>query len=168
MQTLDVISVNIWQILAALFNLLLMFLILKYFLYRPVQNMLDKRQSKIESDIAAAQEAKNAALADRDAYALKLQNAKQEAQGIVSAAVDTAAAREKELISEAKRKADGIVRQAEIAAEQERRKAEESIKEEIVVVSSLLTEKILEREVKRDDHQKLIDEFIRDFGEDDK
>ena len=39
-QSLDIISVNIWQILISLINLLLLFLIIKKFLFKPVQNML--------------------------------------------------------------------------------------------------------------------------------
>ena len=39
MQTLDVISVNLWQILASLLNLLILFLIVKHFLYKPVKTL---------------------------------------------------------------------------------------------------------------------------------
>ena len=35
LQTLDIISVNIWQILISLINLLIMYLILKKFLFGP-------------------------------------------------------------------------------------------------------------------------------------
>ena len=44
MQTLDVISVNLWQILISLINLFLLFLILKKFLFKPVKKVLDQRQ----------------------------------------------------------------------------------------------------------------------------
>ena len=42
MQSLDVISVNIWQIVISLANLALLFLLLKKFLYQPVKRMLAK------------------------------------------------------------------------------------------------------------------------------
>ena len=44
---------------------------------------------------------------------------------------------------------------------------EDTIKKEIVEVSSVLTEKVLEREVKDSDHQHFIDSFIESIGEDD-
>ncbi len=165
MQTLDIISVNLWQILASLGNLLLLFLIAKHFLYKPVRKMLDEREASIEGDYSAARAARDAAEADQKAYAERLQNAKGEAESIIHSAVETAGARERELVEEAKKKADGIVRQAQIAAEQERRKAEESIKDEIVSVSALLAEKMLSREVKPEDHKELIDDFIRTVDE---
>ena len=167
MQTLDIISVNIWQMIASLANLTLLFLVVKKFLYKPVKNMLENRQNTIDGDYAAAEEAKNQALEDQKLYAEKLQGAKAEADSVIKNAVDAANEREKEIISQAKEKADGIVRQAQTDAELERKKAEESIKKEIVEVSSMLTQKLLEREVTKEDHKNFIDSFIESIGDED-
>ncbi|MBO5935868.1 MAG: F0F1 ATP synthase subunit B [Clostridia bacterium] len=167
MQNLDVISVNIWQMLASLANLVIIFLLVKKFLYKPVKKMLETRQNAIQSDYDAARDAKNQALADKDAYEEKLRSAKAEADDVIKSAVNVASQREKEIIAEAKVRADGIVRQAENDAVLERKKAEDGIKKEIVEVSSLLTEKMLGREVSAADHQNFIDSFIESIGEDD-
>ena len=58
-------------------------------------------------------------------------------------------------------------RKAESDAALERKKAADSIKREIVEVSSALTEKLLEREVNTTDHKQLIDSFIEGIGDDD-
>ena len=47
LQTLDVISVNIWQILISLANLLLIFLILKKLLWKPVKKVMQQRQELV-------------------------------------------------------------------------------------------------------------------------
>ena len=47
-QSLDVISVNFWQILISLANLTILFLILKKFLYKPVTKVLTDRQNAVE------------------------------------------------------------------------------------------------------------------------
>ena len=167
MQNLDVISVNIWQMLASLANLVIIFLFVKKFLYKPVKKMLETRQNAIQSDYDAAQDAKNQALADKDAYEEKLRGAKAEADDVIKSAVNVASQREKEIIAEAKVRADGIVRQAENDVVLERKKAEDGIRKEIVEVSSLLTEKMLGREVSAADHQNFIDSFIESIGEDD-
>ena len=167
MQNLDVISVNIWQMLASLANLVIIFLLVKKFLYKPVKKMLETRQNAIQSDYDAAQDAKNQALAEKATYEEKLRGAKAEADDVIKSAVNVASQREKEIIAEAKEKADGIVRQAENDAVLERKKAEDGIKKEIVEVSSLLTEKMLGREVSAADHQNFIDSFIESIGEDD-
>ena len=167
MQTLDVISVNLWQMVASLANLLILFLIIKYFLYNPVKNMLINRQKAIEGDYAAAKDAREKAESDQKAYEEKLTDAAHEAENVIKAAVSTATAREKEIIADAKEKADGIIRQAQSEAELEKKKAEDSIKREIVTVSGALASKMLEREVNTDDHRKLIDSFIEGIGDED-
>ena len=48
MQSLEVISVNVWQILISFLNLTILFLIVKKFLFKPVNNMLAKRQSELD------------------------------------------------------------------------------------------------------------------------
>ena len=167
MQTLDIISVNLWQILISLANLLLLFLAVKKFLYKPVKKMLDDRQNTIDGQYDAANKAKEEALSDKKEYEERLKTAKAEADNVIKSAVNTANEREKAILAEAKLKAENILRKAEEDAVIERKKAKDTIKKEIVEVSSVLTEKVLEREVKDSDHQHFIDSFIESIGEDD-
>ena len=83
MQSLDVISVNIWQMLVSLANLVLIFLMVKKFLYKPVKKMLDARRSAIDSQYDEAQEAKEQALSDKKKYEEKLLTAKNEADKVI-------------------------------------------------------------------------------------
>lgn len=164
MQTLDVISVNLWQMLASLANLVILFLIVKKFLYKPVKKMMNERRSAIDRDFSEANEAKQSALSDKAFYEEKLKSADSEAEEILNNAVDVAKAREKEIIDDANEKARGIIKRAEADAILEKQKAREEIKKEIVEVSTLISEKMLEREISADDHEKLIDSFIDNIG----
>ena len=116
MQSLDVISVNIWQMLASLANLVLLFLMVKKFLYKPVMKMLQERQNTIDKDYDAAAEAKEQALSDKIKYEEKLQTAKDEADSVIKNAVGIATEREKEILAQAKTKAEIIddLRECEI------------------------------------------------------
>jgi len=62
-------------------------------------------------------------------------------------------------------RAQGIIRQAETDAELEYKKAVDGIKEEIVNVSEVIAEKLLEREINTDDHRSLIDSYIEKIGD---
>ena len=77
---LDIISVNIWQMLISLANLLILFLILKHFLFRPVQNILAKRGEEVGSLYDEAAAAKSDAEAARAEYNAKLEGADAEAE----------------------------------------------------------------------------------------
>ena len=90
MQNLDVISVNLWQILVSLCNLLIIFLILKRFLYQPVKRILTTRQAELDGQYAAAREAQDRAEADRRAWDEKMQTAETEAAQILKKATERA------------------------------------------------------------------------------
>lgn len=167
MQSLEVISVNIWDILISLLNLLLIFIIFKRFLYKPVRKVLDKRKAAIDAQYSAADEAKKSALSDKELYEEKLRSAEDEADEMIKSAAVTADRRSAKILDDAKVKADGIVRQAQSEAELEKRKAADEIRREIADVSALLTEKMLEREINENDHREFIDSFIEGIGEDD-
>lgn len=166
MESLQVISINIWSILISIANLLIMFFILKKFLFKPVQKTLAARRAAVDQVYSDADEAKAAALADKEAWAEKMEGAQQEADRIVKSAEEAGERRRDALVEEANRKAQSILRQAENEADLERRKAAEEIKKEIVDVSAVLAEKMLEREIRPEDHRALIDSFIDEVGDD--
>lgn len=165
MQNLDVISVNLWQIVISLVNLVLLFLIMKKFLFKPVKNILAKRQEEIDQRYAEAELAEDEANENRRQWKEKLDGANKEADSIIQKATDNAKYRGDKMIAEAEEKAESIVRVAKAEAELEMKKAADSIKREIVEVSGALTEKMLEREINNDDHRNLIDSFIEKVGE---
>ena len=164
-QTLDVISVNIWQILISLANLLLIFLILKKFLWKPVQKVMQQRQDMVDKQFADAAQAEAKANEDKAQWAEKLATADEEAKARIAAADETARHHGERVVAEAKEKAQGIIRQAEAEAELERQKATASIRDEIADVSAELAEKMLEREINADDHRAMIASFLDEVGD---
>ena len=165
MQNLDVISVNIWAILASLANLLILTLIVKRFLFKPVKKIVDARRAAIDNEYAQAQEARDQAEESRQNYEAAMAAAKQTSDQIIADATRTAEHRSNEIVAEAREKATDIRRQAEADAVLERRKAEDDMKHEIAEVSTQLTGKLLQREINEEDHKKLIDSFLNDLGD---
>ncbi len=136
MPTLEILSINIWTILISLANLLIIFIILKKVLWKPVKKAMEQRQAMVDKQFADA-----------------------------AAADETARRHGDRIVADAKDKAAGIIRQAEAEAELERQKATASIKEEIAAVSAELAEKLLEREVNTADHAKMIESFLDEVGD---
>ena len=165
MQSLSVISVNLWQIIISLLNLLILFLIIKKFLYGPVKKMLKARQDEIDNKYSLANQAIENAENDQAYWQEKRESADTEADAIIQDATLTAKLRGEKIVEEAKEKADGIIRRAETEAELEKEKAAASIKKEIVEVSTALAQKIISREINAEDHRDLIDSVIEDIGD---
>ena len=165
MQSLEIISVNLWHILISLCNLLVLFLIIKKFLFKPVKKMMAERKNEIDRQYALAEEAERKALQDRDAWESKLAGVQDEADEMMKQAAAQAKRRKDEILSDARGEADGILRQAKSDAELEMKKAEDTIRREIIGGSSALTENILEREIDEKDHKDLIDSFLDGLGD---
>ena len=92
MQTLDIISVNVWQILISLVNLLLLFLIIKKFLFKPVMTVLEKRRQEIDGQYAEADAAIEEANLSKKQWEEKLAGAEGEAEAIIQTAAENARA----------------------------------------------------------------------------
>ena len=167
MQPSEIITVNIWQIVVSLLNLVILFLIVKKFLYKPIKKTLKDREEKLEEKYTEADErlenAKNTEAEPNE----KLSEAGKAAEQIVSDATVVAERRKAEITAEAQAEADNIVRLAHAEAELERKKAQGDIKTQIVDVSLALSEKLIEREIKEEDHHNLIDSFISQIGDED-
>ena len=83
MQSLDVISVNLWQILISLANLTIIFLIVKKFLFKPVKNILAKRQAELDEQYDKAYSANENAQSNMQAWEEKMKSADDEADDII-------------------------------------------------------------------------------------
>ena len=167
MQTLDIISVNLWQILISLANLLIISLIVKRFLYKPVKNILAKRQAELDAQYEAAAEAEKSANESRAEWEDRLSTAREQADGIIRTATENANRRSETIITEAKDKAEHIVKKAGEDAVLTKKKAEAEIRREVADISVALAEKMLEREIDGDAHRDLIDSVIEKIGDGD-
>lgn len=166
MQTLDIITVNLWNIIISLCNLLILYLLFKKFLYAPVRKIMAARQDEIDARYMAADTAEMRANAHQQQWETKIEGAEAEAAGIIKQATDDAKAKSDNIITDAKVKAERIIKQAEVEADIEKRNVETGIKQELADVSAALAEKLLNREIDEADHRTLIDDFIREIGED--
>lgn len=167
MQSLDIISVNLWQILISLCNLLILFLILKKFLYKPVKKVLANRESEINKEYEEAERIKNEANDLKNSWQQKMDSAKHKADSVIKEATATAQLRHDNIIDEANDKANRIVTQAQEQAELEHKKIYSEIKHDVVDISTMITEKMLNDKMSEENHHDLIDMCIEELGDKD-
>jgi len=165
MQSLDVISVNLWQILISLANLLVMFLILKHFLFKPVMKMMAARQAQVDKIYDDANEDRTQAADMKQEYEQRLATAREEADGLVRNAVTTAQRRGDAIVAEANSQASHIKQKAEEEIALEKKQMLMSVRSEISDMAVSIASKVVEREIQKEDHENFMDEFIRNVGE---
>lgn len=164
-ESLDIISVNLWQILISLANLLIMYLILKHFLFKPVQKMFAERKAQVERIYGEADETRSAAVSMKQEYETKMATAREEADGLVRSAVQTAQRRSDAIVAEASSQASHIKQKAEEEIAQEKRQMLQDVRGEISDLAVSIASKVVEREIKKEDHEHFVEDFIRNVGE---
>ena len=157
---LELISLEVWHIVASIVNLLLLTLILKRFLFKPVQNILAKRKGEVDDLYDAAEKSKAQAEEDKNLYSAKLAGAVEEAESIVRSATQRADRQSDEILADANRRAAETMKRAEEDIEQAKKKAMDDLKNEISEISVQIAENVVGRELNGEDHRDLIDSFI--------
>ena len=159
------ITLDGWTFLAQICNLMIQLLIFKKFLLNTVKKVIAERKAKADSQIADATKLREEAEAMKAEYEQNLQNARTEANEIVAAAQKTATTRGEEIVGEARAQAAAMKQKAEADIAQERKKAVNEVKDEIGGIAMEIASKVVEREIREEDHKDLIDEFIKNVGE---
>ena len=159
------IGFNPWTALFTLLNMVLTFLILKKFLFKPVTKMIDDRQKEIDGLYADANAAKQDAEAMRADYDRKLSEAKQTSAQIVSEAKQEANRRSDEIIRQARQDADALRQKAGTEIALEKKKALNEVKGDISKIALDIAGKVVEREMNEKDQERLIEGFLREMGD---
>lgn len=165
MQVQDLVTIVPWNFIATILNLFIQVYLIKRFLFKPINEMLEKRRAKADAQIQDAVKAKDEALAMKEEYEKNMQDAKNKANEILTTAQKTAAVQSEEMLKDAALQAAAMKEKAEADIAQEKRKAVNEIKGEIGGMAMEIAGKVIEREIREEDHAKLIDEFITNVGE---
>jgi F-type H+-transporting ATPase subunit b len=151
--------------LFTLCNLVIVFLMLKKFLFKPVNKMIDDRQKEIDDLYADANAAKEKAASMEADYSRKLAEAKDASAQIMADAAQEANRRSDEVIRQARLDADAIRAKAERDVELERRKAFDEVRTDISRIAVDIAEKVVERELEPEDEDRLFENFLHKMGE---
>ena len=161
----EFISIDVWTIIFQICNLLILFLLIKKFLFKRVMAVLDQRQQEIDGIYDAAGRDRKEAADMKAEYTQRMSNAREEADRLVKSAVETANRRGDQIVQEARNEATHLKQKAESDIEQERRKAYSELMGEISGMAVDIAGKMVEREINEEDHRELVEEFIRSAGE---
>ena len=161
----EFISITPWTIIFQICNLLILFALIKKFLFKRVMAVLEARQQELDGIYDAADKARDDATQMKAEYTQRMADAREEADRLVKSAVDTATRRGESIVQEARDEAAHLKQKAESDIEQERRKAYSELVGEISGMAVDIAGKMVEREINEDDHRGLVEEFIRSAGD---
>ena len=161
----SLVAVEPATLIVTICNLFLQMFIVKKFLLDKVMKVLDDRRKAADQEITQAKEAKDEAMSIKATYEENMRQAKAEANEILSHAQKTASARSEEIIGEAQAQAVRIKEKASADIAQEKKNALNQVKDEISGIAMAIAEKVVERQLNEDDHEKLVNQFIDNLGD---
>ena len=165
MEVQQFISIAPWTIIFQILNLLLLMVLFKKYLFKPVTEILEKRQAEIEGHYQEAQQAETDAKAMKADYESKMAGARQEADRVIKTATESANAMSASIVEDARTQADQLKRRAQTEIDLERRGAFDEVKGELSGIALDIASQVIEREVNEKDHEAFINEFIKNVGE---
>lgn len=146
-------------------NILVLFVVVKMLVYKPVKNFLEARKTRVENATKEAELKAAEAQKTLDARDSIIAEGEKTAQKAHDDAIEKATAEAAEITAEAKAKSGEILAAAKQQADAEKKRAIESAKGEICALATDMTAKILEREVNASDNEKAVEEFLKELGE---
>ena len=161
----EFLNINVFTALFTLVNTLVLFIVLKKFLWGPVMKMIADRQQEIDGMYADADAAKTQAQQLRTEYEDKLAQAQQTGDRLVKEAMARGQQRQEEILRQANADADAIMRKAEADIAREKQKAMDDAKNEIADLAMDIAGKVVGRSLDGNDQAKLVDQFIQQLGE---
>ncbi|MDD4371807.1 MAG: F0F1 ATP synthase subunit B [Anaerostipes sp.] len=146
------------------FNIIVFFLILRKFLFKPVTKIMEERKAIITKGLDEADAAKEEAQKMKTEYEASIANAKEEAQGIIADAKDRANMEYQGKIKQANEEIAQMKESASEDVKAEKERAMVSLQSEIAGIALLAASKVVEKEVDKASNEQLVDDFLKEAG----
>ncbi len=148
-----------------IFNFIVMLIFIRLVVYKPVVNILNKRQQAINEDIEAAERGRKEAEDLRQGYLAEMQKTKEEAQAIIQQATKSAEVQAQQILAAAQEEAGRIKESSLADIEREKEKAVAELREQVVSLSMLVANKVVGRQMTDELQHDMVQEFIKEAGE---
>jgi F-type H+-transporting ATPase subunit b len=139
------------------------FLILRRYVYPIIGQVLDRRAQTISDEIDSAAEVRKEADQILAEYRQRLQEARQQADDIVTRARKAGEAHQKEVVETARAERERLLEQTRRDVDAETRRAIDEIRREVADLTVLATEKITRRTLTPADHKRLVEDALSEL-----
>lgn len=160
-------STTLGTMIFVLLSFTILIVLLKKFAWGALMGMMEKREEKIANDLDSAENSRISAQKLEQERQVALQNSRSEAMTIVNTAKASGEQSRQNILQEARTDAEKIKQKSEEQFERQKEQAMRDMKKDIADISLDLAAKILNEELTKDAHSKLIDEYIDELGKKD-
>lgn len=137
----------------------MVFVVVKFF-WKPIKANLDTRREYIKKNIDEAGKLNEEAQINLENSNKAIKDANVEARRIKENAETEALLARQKILNKAEEEANNKLKIAEEQIIKEREEAKQEIREEIINVAMMAASKIVEREINKEDNEKLVNDFL--------
>ena len=159
------LSVSYWNLLFTVINLLILFVLLKLFLFKPVGKIIAKRQQEIDEQLSDADTQKAEAAALKEQYEASVQALEAEKDQRRADAQKAATEEYDRIVADAQGQADEIITEAKAEAETEKAKILRQAESDITDMLLAATSKVAAAHCGEESDRRLYDEFLTKAGD---
>lgn len=164
---IDIHVVPDWaNVLAQLGATVILFLVIRHFVYEPMSNFLEKRKDQVMSDMEEANRAKQEAEELKTEYENQIQQAREEGQKIVEASRKRGHELQHQQEEEGRQNAHQTIEKARLQIEREKAKAAQDLKYSTSELAVQIAEKLLQENIDAKGQENLVDQFIEELERD--
>ena len=157
---MEALGINLGYLFVQIFNFLIVLVVLRAWVYKPVVGLLQKRRETIAQGLEDARVASEArANAEKEAESV-VAAAQQEANNIVREATDRAEQAAAEVKSEAEKEAEQSRQSALAEGEQLKNQALGEVRSQVAALAIAAAQKVISEALDEKRQQRLIDEFF--------
>jgi F-type H+-transporting ATPase subunit b len=156
------LGINLPLLVAFIINFIVLFFLLRLFLFKPVLKMLDERAKRAKEGMELAEATKKEYEQAKVEVQKQIDKGRQEAQAIIAQTMQTGERLKEESRQEATKQAQLIVDRTRAELEVERDKIVENLRKEFVDISISAAEKVIKETLDKEKHRKLIEETLKE------
>ncbi len=158
-----VITEALPEIFTQLLAFLVVFWVLKRFAFKPLLQTIDARRKKIEEEFAGIDQKKQSLEGLEKEYRLKLEKIEDQARLRIQEAANVGIALARDIQDKARQDVQKMVERSHAEISQDIAKARLTMRGELVELSALISEKIIRERLDAKEHEKLVDQFLKDL-----
>jgi F-type H+-transporting ATPase subunit b len=151
---------NLPALIAQLINFVLLLVIFRLLLYKPLLKILDERKKRIQEGLDASDEAKRRLSQTEQEVANELEKARQEGQGLIAQAQQISARIQEEARQGARQEAEQLLTRARGEIQLERDSAIAEIRRQFAGLTITAAERVIKEELDPEKHRRLIEEVL--------
>jgi F-type H+-transporting ATPase subunit b len=156
------LGINLPLLVVFIINFIVLFILLRLFLFKPVVKMLDERAKRTKEGMELAEATKKEYEQARVEVQKQIEKGRQEAQAIIAQTMQVGERLKEESRQEATKQAQVIVDRTRAELEAERDKIVENLRKEFVDISISAAEKVIKETLDKEKHRKLIEETLQE------